>query len=83
MPIVPVVVIVPPVIGAVVSMEVTVPPLPVADIVSVSVRASVVIATPVPATIVNVSVAEPATILLWVATVIVVNELLALPLNVF
>jgi hypothetical protein len=70
------------VIGAVVEMDVTVPPLPVADIVKVSVRASVVIETPVPAAIVSVSVAESATMLVCVATAIVVNELLALPLNV-
>ena len=46
----PVAVIVPPVIGAVVATDVTVPPVPVADIVNVSVIASVVIVTPEPAT---------------------------------
>jgi hypothetical protein len=80
---VPVPVIGPPVIGAVVEIEVTVPPLPVADIVKVSVESLVVIVTPVPATIVSVSVAVSATMLVWVATAIVVNELLAFPLNVF
>ena len=49
----PVVVIVPPVIGAVVAIDVTDPPLPVADIVNVSVIASVVIVTPEPATTVR------------------------------
>ena len=71
---VPVLVIVPPERGALVAIEVTVPPLPVAAIVTESPVASVVIVTPVPATRVKVSEAESATTSVWPLTAIVTNE---------
>jgi hypothetical protein len=67
-PIVPVVVIVPPVIGAVVPTDVRVPPEPLALIVSVSVVSLVVIVTPEPATTVRVSSLVSAIIVDWPAT---------------
>ena len=80
--IVPEPVIGPPLRGAEVATLVTVPPDPVADIVMVSVIASVAIVTPDPAANVNVSVGESATMSVCVGTAIVVNELSAFPLNV-